>query len=163
MSMYVQPLAFMEGLGGMEVFIVMVVILVLFGGEKLPEFARGAGKLIREFKKASSGVEEEFKRALEEEDRKKSIAAPVSPPYVPPVTEPVIGELPSSADQSAFLAPEPTPGSAEAFLGPPDPAPASSPPAPIPPVEGTPPPTTPSLKPSPPPKMLPDVGDDLGL
>src|SRR3954462_10042409 len=87
MSMFVSPLvAFMEGLGGSEVFLIMVVILVLFGGEKLPEFARGAGKLIREFKKASSGVEEEFKRALEEEDRKKSIATLESTPYVPPTT-----------------------------------------------------------------------------
>lgn len=100
MSMYLQPLAFMEGLGGMEVFLVMVVILVLFGGDKLPEFARGAGKMIREFKKASSGVEEEFKRALEEEDRKKSIVAPLSPPYVPPVTEPIAPALSAPTEQS---------------------------------------------------------------
>src|ERR1051325_3104862 len=84
MSMYVQPLAFMEGLGGGEIFVVVLVIFVLFGGEKLPEFARGAGKLIREFKKASSNVEEEFKRALEEEDRKKSAMTPALP-AVPPL------------------------------------------------------------------------------
>src|SRR5215218_6941484 len=108
MSMFVPPLlAFMEGLGGPEVFLIMVVILVLFGGEKLPEFARGAGKLIREFKKASSGVEEEFKRALDEEDRKKSIAAPIAPavPFPPP--SPAIEEAP--VPMSPMGEPEPLP------------------------------------------------------
>jgi len=50
--------------------LIFVVVLVLFGGQKLPEFARGLGKSIREFKKAAAGVEEEFKRALEEDERK---------------------------------------------------------------------------------------------
>ena len=36
-----------------------LIVLVLFGGQKLPEFARGLGKSIREFKKAAAGVEEE--------------------------------------------------------------------------------------------------------
>src|SRR3954467_6134112 len=95
MNIYVQPLAFMEGLGGGEVFLVVVGVFVLFGGDKLPEFARGAGKLIREFKKASSGVEEEFKRALEEEDRKKTVPTPVIP------TVPLSPPLPSIEDTSA--------------------------------------------------------------
>lgn len=142
MSMSVQPLlAFMEGLGGSEVFLVMVVILVLFGGEKLPEFARGAGKLIREFKKASSGVEEEFKRALEEEDRKKSIAAPVSPPV------PLSSSAPVAASSDSPHAPT---------------AEAASPPAPATPAATEASPTAPSLKPPPPPKMLPGEGDELG-
>ncbi|MSU65895.1 MAG: twin-arginine translocase TatA/TatE family subunit [Opitutus sp.] len=73
----------MEGLGGPEMFLVFVIILMLFGGQKLPEFARGLGKTMREFKKAASGVEDEFKRALEEDERKKTAAA-----YVPPATTP---------------------------------------------------------------------------
>ncbi|MEX2045022.1 MAG: twin-arginine translocase TatA/TatE family subunit, partial [Opitutus sp.] len=64
-------LAFIEGLGGPEMVMIFVVVLLLFGGHKLPEFARGLGKTMREFKKAASGVEEEFKRALEEDERKK--------------------------------------------------------------------------------------------
>jgi TatA/E family protein of Tat protein translocase len=146
MSMSVQPLlAFMEGLGGPEVFLVMVVILVLFGGEKLPEFARGAGKLIREFKKASSGVEEEFKRALEEDDRKKSIAAPVSPPV--PLSPPLALASDPAVPALTEAAPAPTPAT-----------PATAAPST---AEGT--PVAPSLKPPPPPKMLPGEGDDLGL
>src|SRR3954465_14604475 len=69
------PLAFLvDSLGGSEVMMIFVIVLVLFGGQKLPEFARGLGKTIREFKKAASGVEEEFKRALEEDERKHTAA-----------------------------------------------------------------------------------------
>jgi TatA/E family protein of Tat protein translocase len=53
-------------LGGTELLIIMVAVLVFFGGEKLPGFARGLGKAIREFKKATAGIEEEFKRAMDE-------------------------------------------------------------------------------------------------
>ena len=72
MDMVCAPLAFIDGLGGPEMMLVFVIILVLFGGQKLPEFARGLGKTMREFKKAASGVEEEFKRALDEDERKKT-------------------------------------------------------------------------------------------
>lgn len=99
MTVYPLPLAFMEGLGGPEVVLIMVIILVLFGGDKLPEFARGAGKLIREFKKASSGVEEEFRRALEEEEAKKKIAPPPASPSspTPALAPPVEPASPSPA------------------------------------------------------------------
>jgi sec-independent protein translocase protein TatA len=59
-------LAFIDGLGGGEMLLIFFVILLLFGGQRLPELARGLGKSIREFKKATSGVENEIKRALEE-------------------------------------------------------------------------------------------------
>ena len=80
-------LAFIDGLGGPEMVLIFVIVLVLFGGQKLPEFARGLGKSIREFKKAAAGVEEEFKRALEEDERKHATpqlaAAPVASPNAP--------------------------------------------------------------------------------
>ena len=84
MDMVRTSLAFIDGLGGPEMVLIFVIVLVLFGGQKLPEFARGFGKSIREFKKAAAGVEEEFKRALEEDERKNSTAkltaaAPVVP------------------------------------------------------------------------------------
>lgn len=67
-------IAFIDGLGAPEMMLIFVLVLVLFGGQKLPEFARGLGKSIREFKKAAAGVEEEFKRALEEDERKQNAA-----------------------------------------------------------------------------------------
>lgn len=44
--------------GSGEILVIMFVILVLFGGKKLPEFAQSLGKGIREFKKACNGDEE---------------------------------------------------------------------------------------------------------
>ena len=44
------------GLGGGELVLVLVVVLVLFGAKRIPEFAKGLGKGINEFKKASRDV-----------------------------------------------------------------------------------------------------------
>jgi len=52
--------------GGTEVMMIMLIALLLFGSERLPNLARGMGKAIREFKKATSGLEDELKRAMEE-------------------------------------------------------------------------------------------------
>jgi len=46
-------------IGTGEVLVILGVSLVLFGGKKLPEFARSLGQGIREFKKACNGTEEE--------------------------------------------------------------------------------------------------------
>ncbi len=46
------------GLSGTELIVVLVVILVLFGAKKIPDFAKGLGKGINEFKKASREVTE---------------------------------------------------------------------------------------------------------
>lgn len=65
--------------GGPEVVMIMLIILVLFGGDKLPELARGLGKSVREFKKATAGVEEEIKKAIQ---------IPDSPPQPKPAAKP---------------------------------------------------------------------------
>lgn len=44
-----------KSIGTTEVVIIAVVLLVLFGGKKLPELGRGLGDAIRQFKKAISG------------------------------------------------------------------------------------------------------------
>lgn len=46
-------------IGSGELIVILCVILVLFGGKKLPEFARNLGKGVREFKKACQGLDED--------------------------------------------------------------------------------------------------------
>jgi sec-independent protein translocase protein TatA len=69
------------GLSGGELVLVLVVILVLFGAKRIPEFAKGLGKGINEFKKASREVTDEIERAGEEPPPAPSTpkAAPSSP------------------------------------------------------------------------------------
>jgi sec-independent protein translocase protein TatA len=52
-------------LGGWEIVLILAVVLLLFGAKKLPELAKGLGKGINEFKKASNEVTEEFHRATD--------------------------------------------------------------------------------------------------
>jgi sec-independent protein translocase protein TatA len=45
-------------LGGQELLIILVIILILFGGAKLPALARGLGQSMKEFKKAAKEEDE---------------------------------------------------------------------------------------------------------
>ena len=54
------------GMGSGEIILVFVVILALFGAKKIPEFAKGLGQGIKEFKKASSEVSNELHNAMQE-------------------------------------------------------------------------------------------------
>lgn len=47
------PLAGILGLGGTELIVIFLIIMLLFGGAKLPGLAKGLGQAIREFKKAA--------------------------------------------------------------------------------------------------------------
>ena len=55
---------------GWEIFVILFVILLLFGGKKIPELMRGIGKGIREFNVARSTIETEIKEGMKEADRK---------------------------------------------------------------------------------------------
>lgn len=57
---------------------IMFIVLLLFGADKLPELARGMGKTIREVKKATSGVEQEIKKAMDEEPAGKTLPKPTA-------------------------------------------------------------------------------------
>ncbi|MGF7082740.1 twin-arginine translocase TatA/TatE family subunit [Mucilaginibacter sp. UYCu711] len=49
----------MRGLGGPELIVILVVVLLLFGGKKIPELMSGLGKGVKEFKNAKDGKDEE--------------------------------------------------------------------------------------------------------
>jgi len=47
-------------ISGSEIFIILVVVLVLFGAKKIPELAKGLGKGMHEFKKATEDIKKEI-------------------------------------------------------------------------------------------------------
>ena len=122
LTILLPPLAFIDGLGGPEMLLVLVIVLLLFGGDKLPEFARGMGKTMRELKKAASGVEDEFRRAMDEDERKKAAAAYAaenpSPPPAETGAEPAVSAVaeggPAAAGPEAPAVAEPPPSPAPA-------------------------------------------------
>ncbi len=58
-------------IGGPELIIIAIIILVLFGGRKIPELMRGLGKGVKEFKDASTETRETIKK--EHEDLKNAV------------------------------------------------------------------------------------------
>ena len=50
-------------LGGQEIILILIVVLVLFGGKKIPELMRGLGRGMNEFKKAKEGVYDEDEKS----------------------------------------------------------------------------------------------------
>ena len=53
-------------LGPWEIALVILVVIILFGGKKLPELARGLGLGLREFKKAKQEIKDEVNNVTEE-------------------------------------------------------------------------------------------------
>jgi len=62
---------FIGSLGGSEIFLVLLAVLLLFGAKKIPELARGLGKGIREFKDASKEVQKEWVASSNEASNKE--------------------------------------------------------------------------------------------
>lgn len=61
--------AFLLGMpGGSEWLLILLAILVLFGGRKIPELMRGVGKGIREFNDAKNNVKNELEEGIKEKD-----------------------------------------------------------------------------------------------
>lgn len=58
-------LAFLN-LGGGEVTVILLVVLLFFGSNKIPDLARGLGRGIREFKDAANGIQREIERSANE-------------------------------------------------------------------------------------------------
>jgi sec-independent protein translocase protein TatA len=74
---------------GLEWFWIALIVILLFGADKLPKLARGLGKSLGEFKKAKEEFEKEIHSAAATEDA-KALEAKTGSPVVPltPVTPP---------------------------------------------------------------------------
>ena len=64
----INPILAFGPLGGPEIALIFLVMLLLFGAKKLPELARGIGKSVGEFRKAREEFEDEIRKGGEELD-----------------------------------------------------------------------------------------------
>ena len=55
--------------GGYELIVILFVVLLLFGGKKIPELMKGLGKGIREFNGARASIESEIKEGMKMADK----------------------------------------------------------------------------------------------
>jgi sec-independent protein translocase protein TatA len=67
----------MGPLGFNEILIILVIVLLLFGGKKIPELMRGLGRGVREFNDAKNTVRKEIEDGISEKDQRPS-SAPTS-------------------------------------------------------------------------------------
>jgi sec-independent protein translocase protein TatA len=59
--------------GGGEWILIILVVLLLFGGRKIPELMRGIGKGMREFNDAKNNVKNEIEEGMKEKDKDEEI------------------------------------------------------------------------------------------
>lgn len=107
-------LAFIEGLGGPELMMILFVILLLFGANKLPELARGLGKSVKEFKKAASDVEYQIKEAMEEKREESAEAKRFAPKPVTPAAPAPANTTPATPSENGAAPAANTPPPPEA-------------------------------------------------
>jgi sec-independent protein translocase protein TatA len=71
--------------GGTEWILIILAVLILFGGRKIPEFMRGLGKGIREFNDAKTNVRREIEEGMNEKEvvREKTTTNSSSTPIQP--------------------------------------------------------------------------------
>ncbi len=62
---------FLGGVGGQEMILIFLAILLLFGGKKIPELMRGLGKGIREFNTARASIEGEIREGMRADEKKE--------------------------------------------------------------------------------------------
>lgn len=65
----------MGPLGFNEILIIAIIILLLFGGRKIPELMRGLGRGVREFNDAKSNVRKEIEEGISDKDQQPSGSA----------------------------------------------------------------------------------------
>lgn len=94
-------------IGTSELFVILLITVLLFGSKKIPELARGLGKGIREFKNATSDIQEEIRRTSSEITKKTDLNRHINEslqtratPAEPTVKDSNLRETPSKAESA---------------------------------------------------------------
>lgn len=66
--------------GGTEWILIVLAVLILFGGRKIPEFMRGIGKGIREFNDAKSNVKKEIEEGMSDKEKQATASTSSTQP-----------------------------------------------------------------------------------
>jgi sec-independent protein translocase protein TatA len=102
--------ALLPNLGGPDLIIILLIILVLFGAKKLPELARGMGSAIKEFQKAKDEFSDELHGAGKTDAAKPNVQPPAA--TVPRIANPpptvAATEIRSEPDQARVPNPDST-------------------------------------------------------
>jgi len=64
-------------ISGPEIFVILLIVVMVFGADKLPEIARGLGKGMRQVKDATNDIKREIKNSAEKHDIDIDVAAKV--------------------------------------------------------------------------------------
>jgi len=62
----------MFGLGYQELLVILIIVLILFGAQRLPDLARSLGSSVKEFKKGINEVKDDTSSAAKKDDEKKA-------------------------------------------------------------------------------------------
>ena len=63
-------LLFLGNLGAGEIIVIALIVLLLFGGKKIPELMKGLGKGVRSFKEGVNNIEKDIENTTAEQDKK---------------------------------------------------------------------------------------------
>jgi sec-independent protein translocase protein TatA len=70
----------MGPLGFNEILIILIIVLLLFGGRKIPELMRGLGRGVREFNDAKNNVKKEIEEGITEKEQRPSSSSTSTQP-----------------------------------------------------------------------------------
>jgi TatA/E family protein of Tat protein translocase len=96
------------GMGPMELMVILVLALIIFGPGKLPEIAGQVGRVVRDFRRTTAELSSEFNRTLSLEIEERKAADTVAPP-VPPAEYQSYAAAPAEAAPVAAVEPSEAP------------------------------------------------------
>jgi sec-independent protein translocase protein TatA len=72
LNIFLKPVLLLSMPGGSEWILILLVVLLFFGGKKIPDLMRGIGKGVREFNDAKDHVKSELEAGMKEKDSVKT-------------------------------------------------------------------------------------------